>query len=92
MLSTLVVLIAARATDSLPVDVEDAAKPQEKAASKTQPAEGIEFPNTAFIPGDLTEQLDVDNFFSLWFVFLDDDVFTSGNLHRRLSSKSFTSK
>lgn len=40
--------------------------------------EGIEFPNTAFIPGDLTEQLSVDGFFSLWFVFLDDDVFTSG--------------
>lgn len=43
-----------------------------------RPAEGIEFPNTAFIPGDLTEQLAVDGFFSLWFVFLDDDVFTSG--------------
>lgn len=44
------------------------------------PNEGIEFPNTAFIPGDLTEQLSVDGFFSLWFVFLDDDVFTSGNV------------
>lgn len=43
-----------------------------------RPAEGVEFPNTAFIPGDLTEQLSVDGFFSLWFVFLDDDVFTSG--------------
>lgn len=44
------------------------------------PAEGVEFPNTAFIPGDLTEQLGVDAFFSLWFVFLDDDVFTSGQI------------
>lgn len=40
--------------------------------------EGLEFPNTALIPGDLTEELGVDGFFSLWFVFLDDDVFTSG--------------
>jgi hypothetical protein len=48
--------------------------------SRQKPADdgGIEFPNTAFIPGDLTEQLSVDGFFSLWFVFLDDDVFTSG--------------
>ncbi|XP_046652352.1 uncharacterized protein LOC124343179 [Daphnia pulicaria] len=47
--------------------------------SRQKPADdgGIEFPNTAFIPGDLTEQLSVDGFFSLWFVFLDDDVFTS---------------
>lgn len=45
---------------------------------KLQSAGGMEFPNTAIIPGDLTEQLSVDGFFSLWFVFLDDDVFTSG--------------
>lgn len=44
---------------------------------KLQSAGGMEFPNTAIIPGDLTEQLSVDGFFSLWFVFLDDDVFTS---------------
>ncbi len=52
------------------------------------PAEGIEFPNTAFIPGDLTEQLSVDGFFSLWFVFLDDDVFTSGKLQIKKETKS----
>lgn len=45
---------------------------------KPQSAGDMEFPNTAIIPGDLTEQLSVDGFFSLWFVFLDDDVFTSG--------------
>ena len=56
-------------------------------ADGSRPAEGLEFPNTAFIPGDLTEQLGVDNFFSLWFVFLDDDVFTSGKW-RRLADDS----
>ena len=43
-----------------------------------QQEKSLEFPNTAFIPGDLTEQLNVDSFFSLWLFFLDDDVFTSG--------------
>ena len=47
-------------------------------ASASLPAEGLEFPNTALLPGDLTEQLGVDNFFSLWLVFLDADIFTSG--------------
>jgi len=42
-----------------------------------QQEKSLEFPNTAFIPGDLTEQLNVDSFFSLWLFFLDDDVFTS---------------
>lgn len=60
------------------------------APSARAPAEGLEFPNTAQIPGDLTEQLGVDGFFSLWFVFLDDDVFTSGNRHTSQSRLIFT--
>ena len=51
------------------------------AASSAAEGGGIEFPNTAFIPGDLTEQLNVDDFFSLWLFFLDDDVTTSGNIN-----------
>ena len=72
-------------SDSVLVEVTTKVEPtsvtdQLLASSRQKPADdvGIEFPNTAFIPGDLTEQLSVDAFFSLWFVFLDDDVFTSG--------------
>ena len=75
---------------ALPVDVQNPQQQQKQQQQQTLPAvtsvhrlpaaEGIEFPNTGFIPGDLTEQLSVDGFFSLWFVFLDDDVFTSGNI------------
>lgn len=73
LLASLLLTLAGAATcGALPVETaaEDAA---------ARPAEGMEFPNTGFIPGDLTEQLNIDEFFSLWFVFLDDDVFTSGN-------------
>ena len=69
---------------ALPVDQQppSAGAKSSKTLDASRPAEGLEFPNTAFIPGDLTEQLGVDNFFSLWFVFLDDDVFTSGKWRR----------
>jgi hypothetical protein len=60
---------------SLPVDQSAVVSGNNK---KPTLMEGLEFPNTALIPGDLTEELGVDGFFSLWFVFLDDDVFTSG--------------
>lgn len=67
---------------SLPLGEHQQQQQQQKQSvvppSARAPAEGLEFPNTAQIPGDLTEQLGVDGFFSLWFVFLDDDVFTSG--------------
>ena len=73
---------------ALPVDVQNPQQQQQQqqtlpavtSVHRLPAAEGIEFPNTGFIPGDLTEQLSVDGFFSLWFVFLDDDVFTSGNI------------
>lgn len=35
-------------------------------------------PNTTGIDGQLTANLQVDNFFSLWLVFNNDDVKTSG--------------
>ena len=65
---------------SLPVDQPQLSSNSNNNNKPTTAAivEGLEFPNTALIPGDLTEELGVDGFFSLWFVFLDDDVFTSG--------------
>lgn len=64
-------------TDALPLDAASSS-----ATSATSPTGGggMEFPNTAFIPGDLTEQLNIDDFFSLWLFFLDDDVSTSGKI------------
>ncbi|XP_065581271.1 uncharacterized protein LOC136040842 isoform X3 [Artemia franciscana] len=37
----------------------------------------LDFPNTSVIPGDLTEELGVDYFFSLWTVLQDEDISTS---------------
>lgn len=73
-------VVSALPVDQITTPVELLLETSESQVSSQarRPAEGIEFPNTAFIPGDLTEQLAVDGFFSLWFVFLDDDVFTSG--------------
>jgi len=69
----LMLLIAFTASvNALPLD-----EVSSSAASSAAEGGGIEFPNTAFIPGDLTEQLNVDDFFSLWLFFLDDDVTTS---------------
>lgn len=37
-----------------------------------------QFPDTSGIQGELTEKLGVDQFFSLWLVFHNDEVRTSG--------------
>lgn len=39
----------------------------------------LELPNTSGIDGQLTANLGVDHFFSLWLVFSNDDVRMSGN-------------
>lgn len=38
----------------------------------------LELPDTSGIDGQLTANLGVDHFFSLWLVFNNDDVKTSG--------------
>jgi len=66
--------------DALPMDADTSSS--WSTTSTAAGERGIEFPNTAFIPGDLTEQLNVDEFFSLWLFFLDDDMSTSGKILR----------
>lgn len=39
-------------------------------------------PNTTGIDGELISKLGVDRFFSLWIVFNNDDVTTSGSYNR----------
>ena len=73
-----VVMLQVIVSTSLALPVEQSVVVNSGNNKKPILMEGLEFPNTALIPGDLTEELGVDGFFSLWFVFLDDDVFTSG--------------
>lgn len=40
----------------------------------------LELPDTSGIDGQLTANLGVDHFFSLWLVFSNDDVKMSGEL------------
>ena len=67
-------------TDALPLDAASSSATSATSATSPTGGGGMEFPNTAFIPGDLTEQLNIDDFFSLWLFFLDDDVSTSGKI------------
>lgn len=46
---------------------------------------GLELPDTSGIDGQLTANLGVDHFFSLWLVFSNDDVKMSGKYKLLLS-------
>lgn len=75
ILPLLLVIVLTQNAGALPIESTE----DQGTRTAVEGSVGLEFPNTGFIPGDLTEQLSIDQFFSLWFVFLDDDVFTSGN-------------
>lgn len=47
-------------------------------AATTTLVSGLELPDTSGIDGQLTANLGVDHFFSLWLVFSNDDVKMSG--------------
>lgn len=54
------------------------------ADSAPPPVVVVRLPNTAKVDGQLTANLGVDHFFSLWIVFNNDDVVISGKSETKL--------